>query len=150
MTHDLPLRPSGLLLDLYARLAGRHMAPQVRLDGFRRRWIAWRREALLQGVERAVLDVCPEVPLHEVEERLLAQAHVLAGADTALVTAEISLRRYRSEEGDELDEDEGLVLTIKLQETGQSTGVMGWIELDAQCRPVRACRPLPLMLPGAN
>jgi hypothetical protein len=150
MIHGLPPSPSRPLLDLYARLARRHMAPQVRLDGFQRRWIAWRRKDLLQGVERAVLDVSPEMPLHEVKDTLLAQAHDLAGADTALVTAEVSLRRYRSEDGDELDEDEGLVLAIELQETGQSTGVMGWIELDAQRRPVQACRPLPLMLPGAN
>ncbi|MDZ5455809.1 hypothetical protein [Azohydromonas lata] len=139
-----------MLLDLYARLAGRHMAPQLQLAGFQRRWIAWRHEDLLQGVERAVLDCSPEVPLHEVEDTLLAQARSLAGANTALVTAEISLQRYRSEEGDELDEGKGLVLTIKLEETGQPTGVLGWIELDAQHRPVRACRPLPLMLPGAN
>ncbi len=151
MTHGLPLRPSRLLLDFYARLAARHMGPQVQLAGFQRRWTAWRHDDLVQGVERAVLDCYPEVPLHEVEDMLLAQAHDLAGADTALVTAETSLQRYRTEEGDELgEEDEGLVLTIKLEETGQPTGVLGWIELDAQRRPVRACRPLPLMLPGAN
>lgn len=150
MTHGFPLRPSRVLLDLYARLAARHMAPEVQLAGFQRRWTAWRLDDLVHGVERAVLDCSPQIPLHEVEDTLLAQARDLAGADMALVTAELSLQRYRFEDGDELNEDDGLVLAIKLEETGQSTGVMGWIELDAQHRPIRACRPLPLMLPGAN
>jgi hypothetical protein len=98
--NDFPPRPSPFLLSVYARLALRYMAPHVRLAGFQSRWIAFRRDDLEQGIERAVLDTTagPLTPSREAE--LMAQARSAAGPDRALVIAEMALKRSTDEEAD--------------------------------------------------
>ena len=147
--NDFPPRPSPFLLEVHARLASRYMAPHVQLAGFQSRWIAFRRDDLEQGIERAVLDTTPGQLTQAQEAELMAQAREAAGPGGALVIAEMAVKRATDEaaEGDEAVTCR--IMTVALRETGQPWGVVGFVELDNEGRPTgRVGGPMPLMTEG--
>jgi hypothetical protein len=148
-TNDFPPRPSPFLLEVYARLASRYMAPHVRLAGFQSRWIAFRRDDLEQGIERAVLDTTPGPLTQAREAELRAQAREAAGPDGALVIAEMAAKRATDEAADGEDAVTSRIMTVALRETGQFWGLVGFVELDNEGRPTgRVGGPMPLMTEG--
>lgn len=148
-TNDLPPRPSPFLLEVHARLASRYMAPHVRLAGFQSRWIAFRRDELEQGIERAVLDTTPGQLTPARKAELLAQAREAAGPDRALVIAEMAIMRSTDEEAEAEEAVTSRIMTVALRETGQCWGLVGFVELDSESRPTgRVGGPMPLMSEG--
>ena len=146
---DVPLQPSPFLLKVHARLASRYMAPHVRLAGFQSRWIAFRRDELEQGIERAVLDTTPGQLTPARKAGLMAQARKAAGPDSALVIAEMAIMRATDEEAEGEDAVTSRIMTVALQETGQPWGLVGFVELYSESRPTGLVGgPMPLMTEG--
>jgi hypothetical protein len=148
-TNDFPPRPSPFLLEVHGRLAARYMAPHVRLADFQSRWIAFRRDDLEQGIERAVLDTTAGQWTRAREAELLAQAREAAGPDSALVIAEMAVKRATDEEVEGEEAVTSRIMTVALRETGPFWGVVGFVELDHEGRPTgRVGGPMPLMIEG--
>ncbi len=146
---DLPPRPSPFLLEVHARLASRYMAPHVRLAGFQSRWIAFRRDELEQGIERAVLDTTPGQLTSARKADLMAQAREAAGPGSVLFIAEMAIMRSRDEEAEGEEAVTSRIMSVALRETGQFWGVVGFVELDHEGRPTgRVGGPMPLMIEG--
>jgi hypothetical protein len=125
------------------------MAPHVRLAGFQSRWIAFRRDDLEQGIERAVLDTTPGQLTQAREAELMTQARASAGPDGALVIAEMAVKHSTDEEAEGQEAVTRRIMTVALRETGQSWGVVGFVELDNEGRPTgRVGGPMPLMTEG--
>lgn len=147
---DYPPRPSAWLLECHARFSKRYMSPGVQLTGFDARWTAFRAAELRQGVEHAVLDVDGDELDAEGEDLLLARAQKIAGADSALVTVELSVSEWTPRPGRAGSSASARpVLWIAVKVTNEPSGVMGFVELDNESRPTgRISRPLPLMSLG--
>ncbi|WP_028998482.1 hypothetical protein [Azohydromonas australica] len=149
--NDFPPRPSPFLLDVYARLASRYMAPHVRLAGFQSRWIAFRRDDLEQGIEHAVLDTTAGRLTQARQAELMAQAREAAGPGRALVIAEMAVKRATNEEAEGDEAVTSRIMTVALRETGQPSGVLGFVELDNDgCPTGRTGGPMPLLTLDAS